>query len=280
MREYPYIKSIGLELECAIPNDKLGEFTSWATEKYGRRFESDLDGSVVGTENVDEPDDYRTGREFKFWSDKMSDITEFLDKAYNTYGIVTDSTCGLHLNVQPNTKKIPWNLVKVDLAHKARQQEFLDAYRERFQGNSKYWDRIFLDKYEARKNDYAIRALLDGENRPDWNKITDNARAQLLIIPRAHTYPGERYSPINLIPTNRARNAVVEFRLMPGQETNTEAKGTINWLGKTFNGMLKDMKEGKKLLNEEKIPLQMEKEEFTPEDTLAMEREGIKVRTG
>jgi hypothetical protein len=244
---YPYIGSIGLELECGIPSSKRTAFERWAHQKYGDRFEPSGDPTAGGG-----GEGYVQGREYLLHSTSMPDLLDFVDKAYNTYGVKANSHCGFHIHMKPNTRKLSYDLVKASIAHKAFQEEFIDKFRAEYAGKPKYLNRL-VSTYSR------------------WNYNTENVRGQLMR-------GGNRYTPINLLSTTEPQGTI-EFRLMPNQESGAEAQRTLKWMGKTVNGMFKEMDNDSRLVEEGRITLKRDRTDFTPDELEQMERRGIRVRT-
>jgi len=248
---YPYIASAGIELECGIPRSKRGAFIAWASGRFGRRFEAKTDPTSGGGGS-----NYAQGQEFILWSAKMADLAEFLDKAYGEYDVKASDQCGFHIHVKPNTRKISYDTVKVDIAHKAYQDEFINKYKLKYAGKPKYLNR--LDTSYSRWN---------GISR---QQLQENARLQLM-------HGGQRYTAINLLSTTEPQGTI-EFRLMPNQGSRTEAKDSLLWLVKEANSLIKDMATNERELDEEQIRMESTQQDFTPAEKEDMASKGIKVR--
>ena len=248
MKGYPYLGSIGIELECGVPRTKREAFIAWAREKYGRRFQVNDDGTAGGGGS-----DYVQSYEYNLWATDIKELKEYLEKAYDTYGVKTNSDCGFHFHVKPNINKLEYDLVKADIFHKGYQDEFLNEYKEHFRGNQRYLDRLTSRWANA-----------------IYNK--ENARMQL-------SGGGDRYTAINLKSASEAQGTI-EFRILPNQNSGTEAKTSLTWMAKTINNLFKKMAIEEKKLEEDKISINHDYGGFTQQDISELERKGIKIKMG
>ena len=196
------INSVGIELECGLPgeifNDVAGEFNNCV---------SDTDGSV----NVSGSSDcggfnWVSRAEIKIHGNKQY-IFDFLKWIYDN-GAETNNTCGLHIHIKATDDIFPL------FANKLFVSRFIKEYRKKYSGNQKYINR--LNSHYAGFNRFNEAGYIKQINR-DYKDSS-------------------RYNAINF--NSYKELGTVEFRILPGADSASEAIEAINWLTRTASNLV------------------------------------------
>jgi hypothetical protein len=197
-----FIKSVGVELECAMNDLSYKNFLKDVQDtinakynapdvnmkkvsNFNNKFENGSDSSIKSAKS--------TGRELRYWSsvDDIDELKEFLDIAYKHIEEV-NWTCGFHTHLG-----MPENDLKI-ATYEPFHSMFLTYYKSKFKG---------IRKYENR--------LLNYYCSPDY-KIEKG-----------------KYNAVNV-----EHQKTVEIRVLPYQNDSNEAFSTIKWTIETVDEIL------------------------------------------
>ena len=264
----PYIKSIGVELECGVPTAKQAAYEAEMKSRFGDHFEKDSDATAGGGN----PSTYEQEMEYKYWSENWEDIEEFLKLSFNKYKIETSPTykvrgvehsnhtnSGMHMHFRTNPDMIPMKEAVALASYEPFQKEFIDEYKAEYRNKPKYYNRI----------------------NNSWSKSKydeDEVREQLEYTSIHHS---SRYHAVNLNAYNLHGN--LEIRILPQADSAEEAITALHTQVKMLDKVFKKNKElGEELVlesNEYNAPNNMKysKEELEAYKD-ALETEDVNVR--
>lgn len=202
-----YIKSVGVELEGAIPRSAYEIIGKWLTDnKLISHYDIGNDASV----NVIQGDyeyysNYDDGMELKFWDYDINKVLEFVKLCFNN-GFIQNRTCGNHIHL----RFVNDNICISVFSYPKIQKMFFEEYKK-FSESRKN-----KEKYLSRLNSNFCLARIQ------------KANVGFLDL-HNFCFSSNRYRAINLN-SYLERQKTLEIRILPYAESFKEYKEMFLWL--------------------------------------------------
>jgi len=242
-----HIESIGIELECNIPNDEYDDFEAKWNEHAN--FEKHYDGSINTIR-------FCTTREYCFWSKSLKDVEKFLKDAYENGHIQTDRSCGFHIHFKFKDMSI----------------SKIFSYRDTFKYVISEYVRMVSKKDEEEVTKWMVRL---------HNHYCNSKYCMTKIKRQLETRRKDwksRYCAINH--NSVYVNKTLEFRLPPYQSSWQEAVKTLKWSINTFENVITNVIDKGYIVQKENMKYRPKKEERLIEKRLIQEKQPIKIKIG
>lgn len=172
-----YIQSVGFEIECGTDFN----YRNFKVLVKNERFERTSDSSVcVGECEYDD-------EEFKFWSDKLSEIWKIGKILWKKMKIKQNSTCGNHFHFK-FSEEIKGGVFWQDFVEK-----FIQLYQKKYHDNPKYLFRLANQYSKKNEKDY-VEKFLNNESVSRYRSINflsfleHQKTLEIRIMPHAENF--------------------------------------------------------------------------------------------
>ncbi len=194
------VVSVGVELECLVPNGHVQTVDRWVS--------SCPNGRVTADGSIERESGYQT-REYTFYSQNLTEVKTWLSTMFGAGRVKTNESCGMHVHVKP-TAALRW----------------VYATRHYWQGFASAYD-AFAERQE-RRADYRERTAAYYCRRHRWG------RSYIRGLIEGNE---ERYTEINLQSLIKHGFGTIEHRILPGARSGAEATGAVDWLTHTASAL-------------------------------------------
>lgn len=219
----PFIRSVGIELECELSSDALDRLNQANGDYYSGnpRIEVNDDCSIEA--RVED-----TTAEVTFWSTDLKEIERFLKTMYRDLGVKTNDTCGFHVHIKPIRNPRLF-------ATETYWEGFIRAYRAyALRYGEKYRKRLTCGWCDLPDYDEeAVQAIYKGDG-----DYFDNHEDKWKFSGRLG---------INLYSLQDHSFGTVEHRILPAQDNEREAMRSLRWLTRTSSRLLSAAARGERL---------------------------------
>jgi hypothetical protein len=207
-----YINSVGVELECMLPNydwyeDVINTIVNAGFD--GTRFDISDDGSVcVNVNGI-------SSVELKYWSEDIDELLRFVKFVFSL-GFKQNNSCGNHIHFRFKDEILGL------LTYNSFYEDFIKKYQIKYKDKVKYINRL--------TNSFCRYDLVNESN-----------------ILRQLSGFGNRYSSINFLSLHEHQKTI-EFRILPYVTSFREYKGAFNFVVNTINKIIEKLIKNKNIV--------------------------------